>query len=57
MFEFYKSVRKEAGKIVFPTKDELKRDSAVTIAFCAASAVFLWGISEIVIKLLSLIVG
>lgn len=57
MFEFFKSVRKEAEKIIFPEKEELTRNSAVTIAFCAASAVFLWGVSEIVIKLISLIVG
>jgi len=56
MFEFYKKVKKEAEKTVFPDKEELKKKTAITIAVCTASAVFLWGISEIVIQLISAIV-
>ena len=57
MFKLVKEVKKEAEKVVYPTKDELKRNTIVTIVFCTAAAVFLWGVSEIIIKLVSLVVG
>ena len=57
MIEYFKSVRKEAGKIVFPTKEELKKNTITTLAVCTGAALFLWGISELVIKVIQVVVG
>lgn len=57
MLDFIKDVKKEAGKIVFPEKEELKSKTLITLAVCTASALFLFGISELVIGLISTIVG
>lgn len=57
LIEYLKGVRKEAKKIIFPTKDEVKKNTLVTIAVCAGCAVLLWGVSEIVIKLITMVVG
>lgn len=57
MLNFIKSVRKEAGKIAFPEKEELKSKTVITLAVCTLSALFLFGISEAVLGLISLVVG
>lgn len=57
MLEFIKNVRKEAGKINFPDKETLKKNTAVTLVVCTVSALFLFGVSEAVIGLITLIVG
>jgi len=57
MFKYLKEVRKEAGKIIFPTKEELKKNTITTLVVCTGAAVFLWGISELVIKVIQVVVG
>lgn len=49
MFETIKGVRSEAKKIVFPTFDEVKKNTAVVIGVCTAAALLLWGVSELII--------
>lgn len=50
MWEFIKGVRKEATKVVFPTWDEVKKNTLIVVAVCAASALVLWGVSELIIE-------
>ena len=50
MLEYIKGVRKEASKIIFPDKEDIKRKTLIVFAVCGASALFLWGISELVIE-------
>lgn len=52
MLEYIKGVRKEAGKIVFPTAEEVRRNALIVIGVCAASALVLWGISEAILFVL-----
>ena len=52
-----KEVQNEYKKIDFPDKEEVKKKTATTIAFCTALAVALWGISELVIFLIGKAMG
>ena len=54
--EYVKGVRSEAGKVVFPTGSEVKKDTITTLAFCAGAALLLWGVSEVVILVISVLV-
>lgn len=57
MIEYIKNVRAEAGKINYPGKEEVKNNTVTTIVVCAASALLLWGVSELILKLISVVVG
>ena len=57
MIEYIKNVRAEAKKVIFPEKNEVKNSTITTIAVCTAAALLLWGASELVIKLISLVVA
>lgn len=55
--EYIKGVRSEARKIVFPSSDEVKKNTAVVLGVCGAAALMLWGVSELVIKLITVTLG
>lgn len=43
----------ELKKVIFPTKDEMKKYSLVVVATIIASSVFLYGIGVLVLELFS----
>jgi preprotein translocase SecE subunit len=55
MIEYLKGVRQEARKIVFPEKNEVKRNTLIVLGVCTACAAFMWAISSLVIEGLKVI--
>lgn len=54
MIEYIKGVRKEAGKVIFPDSEEVRKKTAIVIGVCGACALLLWGMSELVLLALRL---
>ena len=52
MIEYHKGVKKEAEKIVFPEKKEVKRNTIIVFGVCTFAAIYLWGITSLVIEAL-----
>ena len=55
MIEYLKGVRQEAKKIVFPEKEEVRKNTITVIAVCTVCAAFMWAISTVVIEGLKVI--
>lgn len=55
MLEYLKGVRQEARKIVFPEKDEVKKNTITVIGVCITCALFMWAVSSLVIEGLKVI--
>lgn len=50
MLEYLKGVRQEAKKIVFPEKEEVRRNTLIVLGVCIACATFMWAVSSLVIE-------
>ena len=44
--KYWKGVRREMGKVVWPTRKELGSFTAVVLATCAAFALLFWGVDS-----------
>lgn len=55
MIEYLKGVRQEARKVVFPEFDEVKKNTLIVLGVCAACALFMWGVSTLIIEGLKVI--
>jgi preprotein translocase SecE subunit len=55
MLEYLKGVRQEAAKIVFPEKEEVRKNTLIVLAICTVSALGMWGVSTLVIEGLKVI--
>ena len=55
--EYFKGVRKEMGKVIWPTKKELGTYTAVVLATCAVFALGFWLIDTGVLAALRGILG
>ena len=54
---FWKGVRTEVKKVVWPTKKELKNYTIVVILVCCAFALGFWVLDTIFLKLLEMVIG
>ena len=54
---YLRGVRKEMGKVVWPTRKELGAYTAVVVAFCAASGILFWLIDLGVLSALKQVLG
>lgn len=54
---FWKGVRTELKKVVWPTKKELKNYTMVVILVCCAFALGFWVLDTIFLKLLEMVIG
>ena len=54
---FWKGVRTELKKVVWPTKTELKTYTMVVILVCCAFALGFWVLDTIFLKLLEMVIG
>jgi len=54
---FWKGVRTEVKKVVWPTKKELKNYTMVVIMVCCAFALGFWVLDTIFLKLLEMVIG
>ncbi len=54
---FWKGVRTELKKVVWPTKKELKNYTIVVILVCCAFALGFWVLDTIFLKLLEMVIG
>ncbi|MBO4992096.1 MAG: preprotein translocase subunit SecE [Firmicutes bacterium] len=57
MGAFWKGVRTELKKVVWPTKKELKNYTIVVIAVCCAFALGFWILDTVFLKLLETVIG
>ncbi len=55
--EYFKGVRKELSKVVWPTKKELGAYMAVVIATCAVTALILWLVDAGFLAVVSKLIG
>ena len=54
---FWKGVRTELKKVVWPTKKELKNYTVVVILVCCAFALGFWVLDTVFLKLLEMVIG
>ena len=54
---FWKGVRTELKKVVWPTKKELKNYTMVVIMVCCAFALGFWVLDTVFLKLLEMVIG
>ncbi|MBR2000867.1 MAG: preprotein translocase subunit SecE [Firmicutes bacterium] len=54
---FWKGVRTELKKVVWPTKKELKNYTMVVILVCCAFALGFWVLDTVFLKLLEMVIG
>ena len=54
---FWKGVRTELKKVVWPTKKELKNDTMVVVLVCCAFALGFWVLDTAFLKLLEMVIG
>ena len=54
---FWKGVRTELKKVVWPTKKELKNYTLVVIMVCCAFALGFWVLDTVFLKLLEMVIG
>ncbi|MBQ4505495.1 MAG: preprotein translocase subunit SecE [Firmicutes bacterium] len=54
---FWKGVRTELKKVVWPTKKELKNYTIVVILVCCAFALGFWVLDTVFLKLLEMVIG
>lgn len=54
---FWKGVRTEVKKVVWPTKKELKNYTMVVILVCCAFALGFWVLDTVFLKLLEMVIG
>jgi len=54
---FWKGVRTEVKKVVWPTKKELKNYTMVVIMVCCAFALGFWVLDTVFLKLLEMVIG
>lgn len=52
---FFKDLKSEVKKVVWPSKKQIKNNTAVVLAFMAIAAVFVWTIDFILSALVNLI--
>lgn len=55
--EYIKGVKAEARKIIFPEPKEVRNDTLIVLGVCVSSALGLWAVSELIIKLITFVVG
>ena len=55
MFNYLKGVKKEIKKTVFPTTEEVKRNTLIVIAFCSVISLVMWGITTTILEGLKVI--
>lgn len=53
--QFFKDLKSEVKKVVWPSKKQVKNNTAVVLAFMAVAAVFVWSIDFILSALRNLI--
>lgn len=53
---FFKDLRSEIKKVVWPSKKQVKNNTLVVLAFMAVAAVFVWGIDAILSFLMNLLI-
>lgn len=53
--QFFKDLKSEIKKVVWPTKKQVKNNTIVVLIFMAVAAVFIWGIDFILSALMKLI--
>ena len=54
---FWKGVRTEVKKVVWPTKKELKNYTMVVVLVCCAFALGFWVLDTVFLKLLEMVIG
>ena len=54
---FWKGVRTELTKVVWPTKKELKNYTMVVVLVCCAFALGFWVLDTVFLKLLEMVIG
>ncbi|MBO5667361.1 MAG: preprotein translocase subunit SecE [Firmicutes bacterium] len=54
---FWKGVRTELKKVVWPTKKELKNYTMVVVLVCCAFALGFWVLDTAFLKLLEMVIG
>jgi preprotein translocase subunit SecE len=54
---FWKGVRTELKKVVWPTKKELKNYTMVVVLVCCAFALGFWVLDTVFLKLLEMVIG
>lgn len=54
---FFKSVYTEVGKVVWPTRNKVKKDTIVVIATCTLLSLMYWGVNSGVLALLKVALG
>lgn len=52
--QFFKELKSEFKKVVWPTKDALKHNTMVVLLFMGMSAVFIWTLDWIFISIFAL---
>ena len=57
MPSFWKGVRTELKKVVWPTKKELKNYTMVVVLVCCAFALGFWVLDTVFLKLLEMVIG
>lgn len=54
---FFKDLKSETKKIVWPSKKQVKNNTLAVLAFSAVAAVFVWVLDFILTNIVSLILG
>ena len=54
---FWKGVRTELKKVVWPTKKELKNYTMVVVLVCCAFVLGFWVLDTVFLKLLEMVIG
>ena len=54
---FFKDLRGEIKKVVWPSKKQVKNNTLVVLAFMAVTAVFIWLLDFIMVTVIRLVLG
>lgn len=54
---FFKDLRSETKKVVWPSKKQVKNNTVAVLAFAAVAAVFVWVLDFVFTNIVSLVLG
>lgn len=55
--QFFKDLKSEVKKVVWPSKKQIKNNTVVVLCFMAAAAVFIWGVDFVMTLIVNLVFG
>ncbi len=55
--QFFKDLRSEIKKVVWPSKKQIKNNTLVVLGFMAVTAVFIWILDFVFTTLMNLVLG